>query len=271
MLFGNLANEILSKEFTSLPAVRTGLVFDIKEFAVHDGPGIRTTVFLKGCPLRCSWCHNPEGLSPEPQVLHGPFGERLVGTQYTSSELARLLNRQAGLLSENGGGVTFSGGEPLFQSEFLAEAIDQLNGLHVLLDTSGYAPASHFKCVASRADMLYFDIKSLEAEIFRSYCGGDVEVVLANLMHLRSLKVPCVIRVPLIPGVTDTLRNMTAIAQTIQGIPNLIQVDLLPYNRLAGAKYPLLGMEYQPGFDEGQPPQVLGVPFEAYGIPWRVV
>lgn len=247
------------------------MVFDIKEFAVHDGPGIRTTVFLKGCSLRCSWCHNPEGLSPEAQVLRSPAGERPVGRQYSSSELAGLLNRQAGILSENGGGVTFSGGEPLFQSEFLVETIDQLEGLHVLLDTAGYASKANFRRVILLVHMLYFDIKSLDPETFRTFCGGDVKVVRTNLAVLRDLNVPVVIRVPLIPGVTDTLRNITSIAQTVHDIPGLVRVDLLPYNRLAGAKYPLLGLEYQPGFDEELPPQVFTGPFDALSIPWRIV
>jgi pyruvate formate lyase activating enzyme len=251
--------------------MRTGTVFDIKEFAVHDGPGIRTTVFLKGCALRCSWCHNPEGLSPEPQILRSPSGERLVGKRYSSSELAELLNRQAGLLSENGGGVTFSGGEPLFQSEFLVETIDRLEGLHVLLDTSGYASQENFMRVVSRVDMLYLDIKSLDAPTFREYCSGDVEVVLQNLTQLRNLDVQVVVRVPLIPGVTDSRRHIAEIAITIRDIPGLLRVDLLPYHNLAGAKYPLLGLEYQPGFDESKASQIFEEPFEALNIPWRVV
>ena len=251
--------------------MKTGMVFDIKEFAVHDGPGIRTTVFLKGCALRCSWCHNPEGLSSEPQILRSPAGERLVGTRYTSSELAELLNQQAGLLSENRGGVTFSGGEPLFQSDFVMDTIAQLNGLHILLDTSGYGSAANFTRLAKLVDMMYFDIKSLDVDVFRKFCGGDVEVVLQNLKQLRSLDVQVVIRVPLIPGVTDTIQNMTAIAQTIREIPGLLRVDLLPYHNLAGAKYPLLGLEYQPGFDESQPPHIFGAPFDARNIPWRAL
>lgn len=251
--------------------MRTGIVFDIKEFAVHDGPGIRTSVFLKGCPLRCSWCHNPEGLSPEPQVLHSPAGERLAGTQYTSSELAELLNRQTGILSENGGGVTFSGGEPLFQSDFLIETIAQLNGLHILLDTSGYSSAENFKRVVTQVDMLYFDIKTLDPMTYKKYCRGDAEVVIKNLTQLQALDLQVVIRIPLIPGVTDDRQNMTKIAQVIHAIPGLIRVDLLPYHKLAGAKYPLLGLEYQPGFDEDRAPQVLGDPFEVLDIPWRLV
>jgi pyruvate formate lyase activating enzyme len=251
--------------------MKIGTVFDIKEFAVHDGPGIRTTVFLKGCSLHCSWCHNPEGLSPKPQILHSPSGNRLVGMSYTPSELAELLNRQAGLLSENGGGVTFSGGEPLFQSEFLLETIAQLDGLHILLETSGYAAGANFERVAKSVDMIYFDIKSLNAATFQKYCGGEIEVVLNNLLQLHSLNVQVIIRVPLIPGVTDDLQNMEAIAQAIRNIRNLIRVDLLPYHKLAGAKYPLLGMIYRPNFDEDQALQVCGEPFDALGIPWRLV
>lgn len=251
--------------------MKSGMVFDIREFSVHDGPGIRTTVFLKGCPLRCTWCHNPEGLSPEPQVLHSPAGDRLAGTRYTSSELAELLNQQAALLSENGGGVTFSGGEPLFQYEFLLETIAQLKGLHVLLDTSGFAADEIFKRAASSVDMLYFDIKSLDAATFKNYCGGDVDVVVNNLRQLRTLDVKVVIRIPLIPNVTDGRKNMDEIARTIRDIPGLMRVDLLPYHKLAGAKYPLLGRVYQPGFDEEQPPQIWGEPFDVLGIPWRVV
>src|SRR5512138_1818211 len=96
-----------------------GIVFDIKEFSVHDGPGIRTTVFLKGCPLHCVWCHNPEGQSRQPQVMRGPAGDRQAGMEYTPDELAALLNRQGVIFKANEGGVTFSGGEPLLQAEFV--------------------------------------------------------------------------------------------------------------------------------------------------------
>ena len=114
-----------------------GIVLDIKEFAVHDGPGIRTTVFLKGCPLRCSWCHNPEGLSPEPQIIRGSAGERMAGAEYTSEALAAILSRQADILRANEGGVTFSGGVPLQQARSVMTVIDRLSGVHILLDTSG--------------------------------------------------------------------------------------------------------------------------------------
>ena len=114
-----------------------GIVFDVREFTVHDGPGIRTTVFMKGCPLRCTWCHNPEGLDMAPSVMRSPAGERTVGRSYEAAELAAILSRQASILAMNGGGVTFSGGEPLMQAGFVAEVIDLLPGMHVVLDTSG--------------------------------------------------------------------------------------------------------------------------------------
>src|SRR5512144_760741 len=101
----------------------SGIVFDIREFTLHDGPGIRTTVFLKGCPLTCMWCHNPEGQSMQPQIIRSPAGERMAGQEFTSVQLAALLNQQADILNANEGGVTFSGGEPLFQAEFVAEVI----------------------------------------------------------------------------------------------------------------------------------------------------
>ena len=140
----------------------SGMVFDIKEFAIHDGPGIRMTVFLKGCSLRCSWCHNPEGLSKEPQIIHRPDGQRLVGKTYTSKELAGIINDKARILRDSEGGVTFSGGEPLFQAKFVAEVIDCLDDVHVLLDTSGYGSEDDFRLLAGRSDLVFFDLKLID-------------------------------------------------------------------------------------------------------------
>jgi len=251
--------------------MKQGIIFDIKEFAVHDGPGIRTTVFLKGCPLRCSWCHNPEGQLSAPQMMHRSSGDRFVGEQYTSSGLAELLNRQAALLSSNGGGITFSGGEPLAQADFVAETTDQLEGLHILLDTSGYGSPKAFESLASRSDLIYFDIKSLNPMTFKKYCLGDIKVVLSNLKILWDMDVPVVIRHPLIPGVTDKPDDYQEIAQSVRDLPNLVRIDLLPYHRLAGAKYPQVDMEYAPGFDEDLDPNIDGTYFNEMDIPWRLV
>jgi pyruvate formate lyase activating enzyme len=250
--------------------MNTGMVFDIKEFAVHDGPGIRTTVFLKGCPLRCMWCHNPEGQSCEPQVMHGPAGPRRAGTTYTPDALAGLLNGQAPVLRGAEGGVTFSGGEPLLQAGFLAEVIDRLDGLHVLIDTSGYGRKRDLRLLLARCQMVYYDLKLIDAGLHRRYTGCDNGLILSNLEVLAASGVPFVIRVPLVPGVTDTDANLVGIATLAHGLAGLLRVDLLPYNRSAGAKYPAAGMVFEPGYDEAQPLNVNTTVFEQAGVEVRV-
>jgi pyruvate formate lyase activating enzyme len=245
----------------------TGIVFDIREFAVHDGPGIRTTVFMKGCPLRCSWCHNPEGSSPEPQTLVGAAGSRLVGRRYASGELAALLNAQAAILRANEGGVTFSGGEPLLQAAFVAEAIEQLDCTHVLLDTSGYGSDEDFRLLLGKVDCVFFDLKLMDPGEHRRHTGRDNTPFLRNFETLAAASVPYVVRVPLVPGVTDTDENLTAIAEAVAGSTNLVRVDLLPYNRAAGGKYAPCGIAFRPSYDESRDIRVDMLPFAARQIP----
>lgn len=247
-----------------------GLVFDIRKFTLHDGPGIRTTVFLKGCPLRCSWCHNPEGQAREPQVMGAGGFRRTVGRHYEADDLAVLLHRQAAVLNANGGGITFSGGEPLAQAGFVAEVIDRLAGLHLLLDTCGYAEEAALRLVAAKCQLVYYDLKLIDPVMHRRYTGVDNGPILANLRVLASLGVQFVIRVPLVPGVTDTDANLEAIAHTVRALPGLLRVDLLPYNRAAGGKYAGLGMVFRPGFDETANVNANGEPFKAAGIEVRI-
>ena len=144
--------------------MKSGIIFDIREFPLHDGPRIRTTVFPKGCLLACRWCHNPEGQSYHPEKMTGPAGNRWVGRTYSSTELAGLLVRQNAIFSANEGGVTFSGGEPLSQAGFIAEVIDQLEGIHVVLDTSGYGKPQDFELLLTRVNLVYFDLKIIDPE-----------------------------------------------------------------------------------------------------------
>jgi pyruvate formate lyase activating enzyme len=195
-----------------------GLVFDIKEFTVHDGPGIRTTVFMKGCRLRCMWCHNPEGLSFEPERVLGPNGTRLAGREYAPEDLS--------------------------------EVIDRLEGLHVVLDTSGYGSRADFQVLIKKVDLVYFDIKILDPALHRRYTGRRNQPILRNLELLSQSGTPYVIRVPLIPGVTDTEANLSAVAAAACGLPGLQRVDVLPYNRAAGAKYASVRRQFAPDFDE---------------------
>ena len=250
--------------------MKKGIVFDIKEFSVHDGPGIRTTVFLKGCPLACLWCHNPEGQSYEPQWMRGPTGNRLAGTEYAPADLAALLNRQGQILRTNEGGVTFSGGEPLMQAGFIAEVISLLDGLHILLDTSGYGPEEDLRMLLKRVNMVYYDIKLVDFAMHQRYTGRDNKRILSNLVVLSESNVPFVIRVPLVPGVTDTNENLAAIAEIARNLPGLVRVDLLPYNLAAGAKYEAAGRQFQPDYNETKPVNANMKPFERMGVKVKV-
>lgn len=248
-----------------------GTVFDIKEFSLNDGEGIRTTVFMKGCPLSCVWCHNPEGLSPSPELYvkkascsgcglckrpcnHEdcrPYGRCLrvcprdlvtvVGREWESGELCTHLLKQADFLRSVGGGVTFSGGEPLMQSEFVAEVLDGLCGrLHRAVETSGFSAEKAFERVISKCDFVYMDLKLFNCEAHRKFCGVSNERILKNAKLLMESGVEHCFRVPLVPGITDTEENLSAIADFVGDS----RVELLPYNPLAPAKYAGVGRSF---------------------------
>jgi len=220
-----------------------GRIFEIREFTLHDGPGVRTTVFFKGCPLRCAWCHNPEGQSAEIETMVRKGGEKVVcGRDMTAVELADELAVNADIMNESGGGVTFSGGEPLAQARFLLELIPLLKerGVRLAIETSGYAPAADYRAVVSQLDFAYQDVKLLDAAAFRRWTGGDLPVVLENVSWLRKSGVPYSFRVPLIPGVNDDAESRGAFAAFADGT----KVEYLPCNAAAGAKYPMLGRVY---------------------------
>ena len=233
-----------------------GIIFDIKEFSLYDGPGLRCTVFLKGCPLRCSWCHNPEGQNFQPEVMKSASGGRLVGTRQRASEVEKEILSYTPIFAASNGGVTFSGGEPLAQPEFLINVMRRVkNKLHVLLQTSGYAPAAVFEAAAALADEVYFDLKLIDPQTHRDYIGKDNIPILENLLRLDRLGQKYRIRVPLIPGVTDTPKNYGDIRDFIAShlrSGNCGGLDLLPYNPAAGGKYQAIGRTFEPGFDERQ-------------------
>lgn len=220
-----------------------GVVFDIKEFAINDGPGIRLTVFLKGCPMRCIWCHNPEGLLFEPQI--NKTNGSATGKTWTAIALADYINKFKDLFDHTGGGVTFSGGEPSAQAEFLLELIDLLPFIHKNFDTSGFCSKEIFYDIFTRCDLVYFDLKLGQNEMHKQYTGKSNEVIIENLMQLANSRTPYHIRIPVVPGVTDTEENFEMLKPIIFSLPrNPMQIDLLPYNKLAGGKYFSYGLKY---------------------------
>ncbi|MCQ2454844.1 MAG: glycyl-radical enzyme activating protein [Clostridia bacterium] len=247
-----------------------GIIFDIKEMAVHDGPGLRTTVFFKGCALKCRWCHNPEGLSKNLQLMYKearcthcnlcksecnhteckPFGRCLhicpenclvvSGREVSANNLADELKKGAEILGESFGGFTFSGGEPFFQYDFLISLIEELKGYNLCIETSGYTESEKFKTVVDKLDYVIMDIKLADSNLHNKYTGVHNGIIIKNFEILRDSGVPFVIRTPLIPNITDTKENLDGIKKIIGDSP----WEKIPYNTMAGAKYKMLGMEY---------------------------
>ncbi|MDW7658932.1 MAG: glycyl-radical enzyme activating protein [Bacillota bacterium] len=278
----------------------TGIIFDIKEMSVNDGPGIRTTVFFKGCPLNCRWCHNPEGLSFDieiresgPPCMHcdlcriscghedcQPLGRclhvcpqgrlKLCGRLVEATVLAAEIRQQETFLLQHGG-VTLSGGEPLAQPDFLLDLMQSLKPLHLAIETSGYAPASVFQSVCGLADLILIDIKHMDPEMHKTWTGVDNDRILDNIRWLKRHNHPFIVRLPLIPGVNDAPAHMEAAAAFLTGAPALIQVELLPCNPLAGSKYPSVGRSWQPGFDEAVKPNIDCTPFEQRVIRCKIL
>lgn len=248
----------------------TGVVLEVEEFAVHDGPGIRTVVFLKGCPLRCTWCHNPEAITFGPQRLAG-HEPRVVGVRTDVATLAARVLRFERLLVESGGGVTFSGGEPMAQARFLVAAAGVLRPLHVAVETSAHVAPAVFARVVAAVDLVMVDVKHTDPEIHRRHTGRDNALVLENVRQLVAGTTPFVVRVPLIPGVNDDPANLERTARLVAGAPALRGVELLPYNTMAPAKYARAGRVFRPGFDTTRPPRVDPTVFERYDIPCEVL
>jgi pyruvate formate lyase activating enzyme len=247
-----------------------GVIFDIKEMAVHDGPGLRTTVFFKGCPLRCMWCHNPEGLNFAPQLMYKskncikcdkckkecphpdcvPFGRCLhicpnnclsvAGKAVTPKELANELIKGAKILGNSFGGFTFSGGEPLAQSEFLLELINELKDYHLCIETSAFCDSEIFKKVIQKLDFVIMDIKLADNDLHKEYTGVSNELILKNFEILKNSGKEFIVRTPLISSITDTAENLEA----IKAIIGDCTWEQLPENTMAGAKYDMLNMEF---------------------------
>ncbi len=267
----------------------SGTVFNIGRYAIHDGPGIRTTVFLKGCPLGCWWCHNPESLSPRPEIAIRPtrcircgtcvdrcprgaisLGEdgcatdpglcqlcgdcaascpadarEVVGRTLSVAEVLEEVVKDTPFYDESGGGVTFSGGEPLMQPAFLAEILDACGRLdiHRTVDTCGHVATATLLEIARRTELFLYDLKHMDREIHRKYTGVGNERILENLKALSSRGAAVRVRFPVIPGINDDRINLERAAVFLRSLPRPCAIDLLPHHDVAISKYGRFGYQ----------------------------
>src|ERR1035437_3769617 len=228
--------------------IMNGIIFDIKRFAVHDGPGIRTTVFMKGCPLSCQWCHNPESISQEISTVAKSVRlgakifteDEVVGREMTVGEVLCELRKEQIFMDESGGGVTFSGGEPLFQSVFLIEMLSACHaeGMHTTVDTCGYAKWDTLKKVALHTDLFLYDLKVMDPDLHIENTGVSNKLILENLSALLKTGKRVRIRIPLIPEVSFTGKNISETIVFLKRLNSHVEgVDLLPYHNTASHKY----------------------------------
>ncbi len=266
-----------------------GTIFNIQKYAIHDGPGIRTTVFLKGCPLKCGWCHNPESQSIQQEILFSPDkcigcgdcykgcigkaissiqGQRIkdnnkcslcgncavncpaeaiemIGKTMTAEDLMKEIEKDRIFYEESGGGVTFSGGEPLMQLEFLHEVLHRCREveIHTVLDTSGYSSWETLSKISSHVELFLYDIKHMNDQKHMALTGVSNRPILDNLKKLVAEGKRIWIRVPIIPGINDDDQNIAEIGSLMDSL-KLREIYLLPYHNIAMDKYRRLGKTY---------------------------
>ena len=230
-------------------------IFKIQRYCLHDGPGIRTTLFFQGCPLSCAWCHNPESQPMGPRVknMEDRVTQAGLGGENSLVEtLVREIEKDVIFYDESGGGVTFSGGEPLSNPALLLALIAACKdrGIHTCLDTSGFAPFNILKAAATTVDLVLFDIKIMADKDHLAHTGKPVGLVLDNLKKLSSLKVNkkqvnLKLRFPLIPTMTDTVENMDQIMRFLTQETRFRQIHILPFHATGLAKYERLKRNYE--------------------------
>lgn len=268
-----------------------GVVFNIQKYSIHDGPGIRTTVFLKGCPLKCKWCHNPESQCFSKELIfydHKCIGcgyclkacnhkaifktnkgmvfdknlciscgacsdicptnaRAMVGKDITKDEVIKEIEKDRVFYDESKGGVTFSGGEPLMQGDFLQSIlIDCKNKrLHTTVDTSGFASREVLDKIVPYVDLFLYDIKAVDDEIHKQYVGVSNKIILDNLKYLVSLGKRIFIRIPVIPTVNDGEKEVENFIQFFNAVKGFEQINLLPYHHISSEKYKRLDKVYE--------------------------
>jgi pyruvate formate lyase activating enzyme len=270
--------------------VAKGTIFDIKRYAIHDGPGIRTTIFLKGCSLRCQWCQNPEGQEVNPEIILRssrcakecnecvsvcPLDAvskdgnsiqidkakcdlcakcedvcvyealEVVGREMTAQEVMDEIEKDRVFFDESGGGITFSGGEPLLQLDFLERLIREIKKkkIHVALDTSGYMSFEELDRISDKVDLFLYDLKIMDEEKHEKYTGVSNKLILENLKKLAEQGKSVAVRIPLISGINDDDQSIHKLVEYLQSLKNIKQINLLSYHKGGSEKHKRLRRE----------------------------
>jgi pyruvate formate lyase activating enzyme len=298
----------------------TGTIFNIQRFSIHDGPGIRTTVFLKGCNLHCFWCHNPEAISNLPEIQFFPdkcitcgacvevcpedaqllrgnqrlylrelctvckectdecFSGALVvsGKEYNTDEVIEEIKRDQEYYRFSGGGVTFSGGEPLLQQPFLKEMLIACQALdyHTAVDTAGNVPWKILEEVVPLTDLFLYDMKAFNEDTHRKGTGVSNQRILENLLQLSKTAKEIWIRIPVIPELNDSINEIDRIAAFLAPMKNISWIELLPFHTLGSEKYPSLGRDYTATGKTTPSIEIMNqleARFSAFGLPVRIM
>lgn len=223
-----------------------GRIFDIQKYSIHDGPGIRTIVFLKGCPLRCKWCCNPEGQEFKIQEMNFAGGIKTVGRDVTVAEILAEVKKDMPYYVRSGGGLTLSGGECMAQPEFATALLCAAKnaGISTAIETTAFADWNVIKEFLKVTDHILMDIKNIDNEKHKKFCGQSNEIILENAKRIAENHNSLTIRVPVIPTFNDTEKEIAMIAGFAAHLPGVKNLHLLPYHRLGADKYAGLGREY---------------------------
>ncbi len=238
-----------------------GIIFDIKNFAIHDGPGIRQTIFFKGCPLLCWWCHNPESRSADifsiekEEIIDGVKVRDVetIGKKYSVAELLNEIKKDIVFFEESGGGITLSGGEPLLQYDFVLALLKECRKLeiHTCIDTTGNINSDKLLNIASLTNLFLFDLKHMDNDQHIKYAGVNNKLILKNLKLLDEMGKDIWIRFPLIPGINDDESNLLRMMDFLSKRKSSHPISILPYHKIGKHKYERTGIDFKMnGFQE---------------------
>jgi len=224
-----------------------GRIFDMQKFSIHDGPGIRTIVFLKGCVFRCKWCCNPESQKYDIETMMVDGKPKIIGSDVTVEEVLNEVIKDMPYYRRSGGGVTLSGGEALFQPEFGEALLEGLhdNGIHTAIESTAQAEFSIIERYLKNLDLYLMDIKHMDSEKHKKFTTGSNELILENARKIALSNTELIIRVPVVPTFNDTVKEISDIANFAKTLPGVKQMHILPYHRLGQDKYKGLNREYE--------------------------